>query len=225
MPGAGITSSWPPHPTISRDFADGASSLRCSCSTTRPTLWIGAGEITALDVYLSSFHVRFAEDLRGIRDAMPPFIPEALLRWLEEEVEALARDIAATPAFSEPLRSPVHADLWLNNILWAGRDSWHLLDWDDVRIGDPAADLATLLGPTAEDLTPLKMLDRVGPALAPSVRERLPLLGRATLLDWVIDPVSDWTDAQKAPALEHIVRPQKERVHRAALKMYEQLYG
>jgi Ser/Thr protein kinase RdoA (MazF antagonist) len=73
------------------------------------------------------------------------------------------------PAFAEPLRSPVHADLWLNNIQWAGRESWHLLDWDDVRIGDPAADLATLLG------------------------------------------------------LEEIVRPEKERVHRAALHAYDRL--
>jgi hypothetical protein len=183
------------------------------------------GVITGVDVYMTSFHERFTEDLKGIREAPPPFIPEALLRLLEEEVEYLAVAIAAAPAFAEPLKSPVHADLWLNNILWLRRDSWHLLDWDDVRIGDPAVDVATLLGPTAEDLTPLKMIDRVEHALAPSTRERLPLLGRVTLLDWVIDPVSDWIDAEKAPGLEDLVRPEKERVHRAALRAYEQRYG
>lgn len=184
----------------------------------------GPRTITAHDVYRDSFHDRFSEDLRGIRDAPPGFVSADLLHWLEAEVEALAELVTATPAFAEPLTSPVHGDLWLNNILWLDGNSWYLVDWDDLRIGDPAADLATLFGPTAQDLRPLKMSDRVVGSLSPAQRERWPHLGRVTLLDWVIDPVSDWLDARTAPAHEHKVRMEKERIHRLALDQYKRLY-
>lgn len=128
------------------------------------------------------------------------------------------------PQHAYHLKLPVHGDLWLNNILWGSRDEWYLVDWDDMRIGDPAADLATLLGPTAQDPRPLKMLERADGVLTSAERERLPLLGRATLFDWVIDPLSDWIDAGTAPEHEHAVRAEKERVHKRALACYEELY-
>ena len=119
---------------------------------------------------------------------------------------------------------PVHCDPWLNNLLWVSREEWYLVDWDDLRIGDPAADLAALCGPTADDLRPLKLDPGSLPGLSEAERERLPLLGRATLLDWVIDPVADWVEADAAPELAPMVREEKERVHRAALREYEQRY-
>lgn len=176
--------------------------------------------ITAGDAFLESFDRRFREDLAGIRAAAPPFVSDQLVRWLESEVEDLAGRVRAEPAFGEVLRSPVHGDLWLNNVLWMDRHSWWLLDWDDLRIGDPAADVASLLGPTAGDLRPLKGVARVADRLSASQRARLPLLGKATLLDWVIDPLSDWIDADTSPAHAAEVRAEKARVHRAALDLY-----
>jgi hypothetical protein len=184
-----------------------------------------AGRVTARDVYLSSFHDRFLEDLRGIREERPPFVSRDLVEWLGREVESLAQAIAATPAFAEPLKSPVHGDLWLNNVLWVSGHAWHLIDWDDLRIGDPAADLAALLGPSPDDVRPLRMLDRVNGSLPAPQRQRLPLLGRATLLDWIIDPLSDWMDAGAAAAYEREVKTEKERVHCQALAHYRHLYG
>jgi hypothetical protein len=180
--------------------------------------------VTAHSAYLSSFHERFIEDLRGIRESPPSFVDEGLLRWLEEEVGVMSRLVASCPAFGEPLTKPVHGDLWLNNILWVNRDDWYLVDWDDLRIGDPAADIATLLGPTAADPRPLKMLEQVEGVLTSSERERLPYLGRATLLDWVIDPLSDWIDARTAPAHETAVRAAKERIHKRARACYKERY-
>jgi hypothetical protein len=184
----------------------------------------GRAAPTARDVYAATLEERLTEDLRGIRAEPPPFISRALLQELDDEVGALARAIEASAAFDEPMHGAVHGDLWLNNILWDGKGQWHLLDWDDACIGDPALDLATLLGPTAEDLTPLKHVDRASAVLSPGARARLPLLGRATLLDWVIDPVSDWIDAREAPSLADAVRPEKERIHRAALALYRMHY-
>jgi thiamine kinase-like enzyme len=151
-------------------------------------------------------------------------VSEDLLRWLEDEVEILSALVDASAAFGRPLTKPIHGDLWLNNILWVSANDWYLVDWDSIRIGDPAADLATLLGPTIQDPRPLKMLERADGVLTPAERERLSYLGRATLLDWVIDPLSDWIDAGAAPEHVHAVRAGKERIHKRALACYAELY-
>jgi hypothetical protein len=175
---------------------------------------------TAGDAFQASFDRRFREDLAGIRAAPPPFVSRDLIQWLEGEVDRLAGRVRAEAVFGEELRSPVHGDLWLNNVLWVDRDSRWLLDWDDLRIGDPAADVASLLGPSAGDLRPLKRVERAAGLLTVGQRARLPLLGQATLLDWVIDPLSDWIDADTSPAHAAEVRAEKERVHQAALGLY-----
>lgn len=180
--------------------------------------------VTARTDYLTSFHERFTEDLHGIRDSRPPFVSKDLLRWLEDEVEILSDVVRSCAAFDKLLTTPIHGDLWLNNILWVSANVWYLVDWDGVRIGDPAADLATLLGPTAQDPRPLKMLECADAVLTTAERERLDYLGRATLLDWVIDPLSDWIEAGAAPAHEHAVRAGKERIHKRALACYTDLY-
>lgn len=184
-----------------------------------------ADAATARDAYLASFDERFSEDLRGIRESPPPFVGEPLLAWMDEEASALRETIASHWAFDEPLTKAVHGDLWLNNVLWSNWNQWYIIDWDDMRIGDPAADVAAFLGPTAEDLRPLKMLDWAENVLTDLELLRLPALGRATLLDWVIDPLSDWVDAARAPAHQEEVRAEKQRVHQDALACYRRLYA
>lgn len=181
-------------------------------------------KLTAFDEYSANFHRRFTEDLRGVRESPPPFVSRELVAWLDAQVMELHQAVAAAAAFSEPLGKPVHGDLWLNNLLWVNQNEWHLVDWDDLRIGDPATDIATLFGPTAEDLRPLKMLEHATGFLTSGEKERLEYLGRATLLDWVIDPLSDWIDADAAPAHTDLVRAEKERIHRQALALYRELY-
>ena len=176
--------------------------------------------VFARESYLASFHERFTEDLRGIAASPPPFVGPSLVQWMHDESDRLRRAIESHEAFDEPLDTPVHGDLWLNNIHWVDAGEWYVLDWDDLRIGDPAADVAALLGPSATDLRPLKLVEHAIPALTPAQRARLPLLGRATLLDWVIDPLSDWIDAHAAPQHLEEVRAQKERTHREALACY-----
>lgn len=173
--------------------------------------------------YQTTFHHRFVADLQHIRASRPSFVGADLVRWLDGEVAALLQHVASSPAFDETLTKPVHGDLWLNNILWVDTTEWYLVDWDDLRIGDPAADLATLLGPTAQDPRPLKMLECAEGLLTSTERDRLPLLGRATLLDWVIDPLSDWIDAGVAPEHEDAVRSEKERIHKRALACYQEM--
>ncbi len=147
-----------------------------------------------------------------------------MIEWMTAEASALEAIVRTSDSFAEELHTPAHADLWLNNILMTSAGGWYLLDWDDLRIGDPVLDLATLVGPTATDLRPLKLRSEVERELSPDRRARLEILGHATLLDWIIDPLADYIDADVAPAHVTDVRREKERVHRAALALYQERY-
>jgi len=180
--------------------------------------------VTAADCYLGTYHNRFSADLVAIEGERPHFLAEDDLSWMRAEVADLERRVRETPAFLEEVTSPTHGDLWLNNVLWESSRSWWILDWDDLRIGDPAMDLAMLAGPTSTDLRPLKPLRQPRDGLSEAAGERLHLLGRASLLDWVIDPLADWIEAKVEPLHEAEVRAEKQRVHREALSLYRQLY-
>ena len=180
---------------------------------------------TAAHDYLDTYHARFTEDLRFVRGARPAFVTQDTLDYLEEQAIQLAAHVQDAAAFQELLHSPVHGDLWLDNILWRDATSWHLLDWDEVRIGDPAMDVAMLTGPSNDDGTPLKLADATVDLLPRAARARLPLLGQASLLDWAIDPLADWIDADAAPDHTAEVRREKEAVHRQALGLYQERYG
>ena len=175
-------------------------------------------------VYFASYHERFVEDLKYIRGARPPFVALQLIDWLTEEAERLAKTVEQSAAFDQPAHQPTHGDLWLNNILWQNSEHWHIVDWDGIALGDPMTDLAMLTGPAANDLTPLKMYDQVAAQLSSVEKERLRILGRASLLDWIIDPLSDWIDADVAPLHAQEMRALKERVHTGALALYKELY-
>jgi Ser/Thr protein kinase RdoA (MazF antagonist) len=182
---------------------------------------------TCFDHYLESHDRRFREDLAGIaRAVLPPFLTHGDVVWMEDEIEALRQMIRGSSAFQDPALAPVHGDLWLDNILVSPEGAWYLLDWDDLRLGDPVLDYATLLGPSASDVRPNDETRLpTGVAFGRAERERLSLYARATLLDWVIDPLSDWMDAERAPGNAALqVRAEKERVHRASKALYLERY-
>jgi len=181
---------------------------------------------TCADAFRRTYAERFFADLDMVESERPPFVSPSTLAWMRGEAEAVEAAVMAAAAFHEPADAPTHGDLWVNNLLVTPCGEWFLLDWDDLAPGDPALDWGMLFGPTRADLR--TAADRALPSRLtsdPAVRERLPLYARASLLDWVIDPLADWIDAGEAP--EHIdeVRPEKERIHRAALEAYRRRYG
>ncbi len=181
---------------------------------------------TAASCYLDTYHDRFTEDLGGIEDGSPPFLATRDLEFMKREVDHLRAAVEADPAFGEALSTPIHGDLWLDNVVWDTGASWHIVDWDDLQIGDPAMDVAMLVGPTPRDLTPLKGLEVVEEVVGRDVTDRLTLLGRASLLDWVIDPLADWIEAGVVvPDRVADVRKEKERIHRRSLALYRSLYA
>jgi hypothetical protein len=178
-----------------------------------------------LQTYLDTYHQRFVEDLDEVEAQRPPFVSAELLAWMRAEAARLAGLVLASAAFQEPAESPIHGDLWPNNLLVTPEGDWYLLDWDDLTLGDPALDYITLLGPAPGDLRSSRWRELPAGYLSEGVgRERLPLYARATLLDWVIDPLADWVEAEVAPEHAGGVRAEKERVHREALALYGEWY-
>jgi aminoglycoside phosphotransferase (APT) family kinase protein len=99
-----------------------------------------------------------------------------------------------------------------------------ILDWDEMGLGDPMMDWAMLFGPTRERVrpAPVSRLTRL-PVTEPE-RERLRLYARASLLDWIIDPLADWVDAAREPQHGAAVRESNQRVSQKALTLYRELY-
>ena len=180
---------------------------------------------TCADVYLRAYDERFVADLEYVNAERPPFVSATTAGWLQAEAEALEAAVRAASAFAEPADAPTHGDLWLNNLLVTPAGDWHVLDWDNLALGDPALDWCMLFGPARGDLQ--TAMDRALPpgiAADPATRERLALYARASLLDWTIDPLSDWIGATEVPEHAGEVRAEKERTHRAALRAYRARY-
>lgn len=187
---------------------------------------LSAEDAACADVYRRTYHRRFLEDLEYVTPHPPPFVPPPLLEWMRDEAMALEAAVSDSSAFAQAADAPMHGDLWLNNLLVSPDGAWYVLDWDDLSRGDPAMDWCMLFGPTRADLR--GAMDRpLPPAVTAdaAARERLAIYARASLLDWMLDPLSDWVGATEAP--EHLaeVRAEKERIHRASLAAYRARYG
>ncbi len=174
--------------------------------------------------YHRSYHSRFMEDLETVGPAPPPFVDRHALDWMHTEAVNLQSAVHSSSAFSEPADCPVHGDLWINNTLLSGSDRWYVLDWDGLSLGDPAMDWAMLFGPSRgspdgniELAESLAMLNGAG-------RERLHVYARAALLDWIIDPLADWVQAEAEPFHGDPVRAGNERVYHQSLIAYRQRY-
>jgi hypothetical protein len=187
-----------------------------------------AGAQTCADYFLSVYIDRLDEDLLIIAGDLPPFVSLDLLSWMmgeTRELEGLARDL---PAFQCPATAPVHGDLWPSNILADEAGQFHIIDWDDLELGDAALDYSILLGSlwrdramSAEEVERLLPLAEADEPL----RERFRVALRALLLDEVIDTLADWVEAAFVPEQVEETRAAKERTHRAALTRYMELYG
>jgi aminoglycoside phosphotransferase (APT) family kinase protein len=181
---------------------------------------------TCAEGYLETVHRRFQEDLVAISACPPPFVLAGRLEWMHHEVSVIEAQVRELESFDEPASSPTHGDVWLNNVLVTGAGLIYLLDWDGLGFGDPAMDWAMLYGPNRSDLRPVGLRSPLLPGqLDAAARERLQIWGRATLLDWVIDPLADWIEAASEPEHGDVVRTSNRTVHERALAQYLALWG
>lgn len=211
-------------PDLRRRLVDTVHRLHADVGLADRLTALGDRWRTCAEAYRSTYHERFVEDLEFIRRDRPSFRSASELDWMSGQAAELVRGVEASPAFGEPAAVPVHGDLWLDNLL-VGRDgSLAILDWDELELGDPMVDWAMLFGPSRDDLEPVAAEPTDLPDLSPAELERLTLYARASLLDWVIDPLADWVQAKSEP--EHGTELQKvnRRTHERALELYRGRY-
>jgi Ser/Thr protein kinase RdoA (MazF antagonist) len=182
---------------------------------------LGSTSRPARDTLLA-YHLPICEeDLREIEPAAPlPFVSRADVQWMWAEAHAVREQATRSAAFDESVSAPIHGDLWFGNILVDGA-RWWVIDWDDLKIGDPAHDFSLILvselgnsGPIAKRLS----------GQSAAFMERFDLYTRAALLTFVIDPLADWIEAEQFPEVRDAARRHREDLHRWAITSYRALY-
>lgn len=178
----------------------------------------GFNEPTFADCYKQTFHQRFIEDLAIVEKNPPPFIDRKCFAWMRKQAERLLGQVESLLAFRQHSNHLAHGDLWLNNLLVDNQSNFWILDWDDLAISDPALDLVMLLGPSIEniELFDISKAKSLNYPIDREMEERLKIYAPARILDWVIDPLADYVEAESAPQVSEIVREKNRQFHLAA---------
>ena len=185
---------------------------------------LGDTEVSCADAYRADYHERFFGDLEIIVPGAAPFVDVDLIDWMTAEAKRLERVIDASPAFAAPASAACHRDLWLENLMVTAEGRLHILNWDEMGMGDPVMDWAMLLGPSRYRVAPANDDDAPALGLNDEETERYRLYARASLLDWIIDPLADWIDAEDEPEQRDAMRDNNRRVHEEALELYRRIY-
>jgi Phosphotransferase enzyme family len=183
---------------------------------------LGNDGARCVDTYLGIYDRRFAADLELIVATPPPFVTPEVLAFMHAEASNITAQAIASAAFQEPARAPIHADIWEHNILIDRSGTWFLIDWDGLRIGDPALDWAMAAG-MAQTFTGTGSSLGI-PSIA-AIQNRIDLYHRAMHLDRVIDVLADWIMAAEHPQWMMKVRTANEAHHRRSLDLYRALYS
>jgi hypothetical protein len=187
----------------------------------RAFFWKAGGK-TYLDHFTETYIDRFTSDMKSIAADMPSFISPDLFAFMQEETLQLGQSAARIQTFHDPAVEPVHGDLNEGNVLIAP-DTWFVVDWDDLSLGDPAIDFAIAFWPrvyAGKGLWKIPSLDG-----DPGFTERVELCLRAQLLDEVIDTVADYVQSEAVPSKQVEVKLAKKNRHEEALKRYRAAYG
>jgi hypothetical protein len=176
------------------------------------------------DSLLQRFVYPILSDIAETEEAWPAEVDEATRTRFHEEVEVLERLAQDSPAFSPLADSPVHGNYRVENLLVTPK-GWYVMDWDDLRLGDPALDFATLfwsldeggLGEGTEGL--LEVFKG-----QPDLQERLPLYFRALLFQEAAGSLVDWVRAADYPEQTAAVREAKWKRHQQASVKYKAMY-
>lgn len=213
-------------PAVTGELSAVLARLHRDDSLVRRLRAMGDAALRCAEVYAGHHHDRFTQDLRLVRASPPPFVSPERIAFMESEIHRLEQSVHASAAFDLPADRPIHADPWLDNVMVDGNGRMYVLDWDDLQLGDPVVDWAIALGPARSDLrTVMERPEARQLALTGAESERLALYARATLLDWMLDPLADWIEADSLPHQARAVRQANERTHSEAFARYRMMFG
>jgi aminoglycoside phosphotransferase (APT) family kinase protein len=141
--------------------------------------------------------------------------------WMRDESRMLIELADGLDEFSALSRSPVHGDFYEGNVLETSKGEWFVIDWDDLAVGDPAADLTKLVGRNNSSLKK-RVLERYSDR---HLQRRVKFYERATLLDKVIDGLADYLvlSLEGNDALD--LRTHKFEAYRDGLDEYRMRYS
>ena len=187
----------------------------------------GFEEPSFADCYKNTLHERFIEDLALIKENLPPFVDEKCFNWMRLQADRLLEEVEASSSFAGKSNRLAHGDLWLNNLLVDKQNNFWILDWDDLDISDPALDLVMLLGPSVEAIESFEIskAKSLNYAIDTDMEERLKIYAPARLLDWIIDPLADYVEAETAPEVADSVRQKNQEFHELAKGVFETHFG
>ncbi len=211
-------------PRLTREIVALASRLHAD-EEMRATLLPLTPNGTCRDYFNSVWIRRFKEDLAVIEAQPPEFVANETLRWMREESLRIEGAVASMEAFSPKASSPVHGDLWNDNILVADDGRWRIVDWDDIALGDPALEFAVLLEPTLEQNPEASLEDLLPYPPDAGFSRRLEMCLRAQRLYSAIETLANYIEAEALGDRAARVREENEALHRVALRSYKRRYG
>ncbi|WP_443135250.1 phosphotransferase [Halobacillus litoralis] len=148
-----------------------------------------------------------------------PFVEEETFEMFHKMTDQLEKEVQQANHFQRPADDVVHNDLSQQNIL-VNEEKFCMIDWDDLTIGDAAADYAALLWPWFyREEWPIwegKVRDLAGI----EVVDRMKLYFKAKLLDDVIDVLADYIEAEKFPEVKERTQQRAKATHLRALELY-----
>lgn len=177
------------------------------------------------DSMLQTFVYPLLSDIAETEDQWPKEVDDDTRARFRGEVEELERLAQENQAFSPLADSPVHGNYRVENLMVTPK-GWYVMDWDDLRLGDPALDFATLfwsldeggLGEGTEGL--LEVFKG-----QPELQARLPLYFRALLLQEAAGSLAEYVRVADYPDQAEKVRAAKIKRHQKAAARYRELYG
>lgn len=184
---------------------------------------------TYAEAFEEEYINRITEDLEGIRESralLREFVSDESIAWFGDEIVRLRDIIRQTPAFQLPARDVVHNDLNGNNVLTYGRDSFRIIDWDDLSgQGDAAMDYSVLLWPFKDHRSWPIWREQIVAGTGAATVERIELYFRAKLLDDVIDVLADYVEAEQVPEHREEAQSKARTIHLQAYPQYLAQYG
>ncbi|MGR9050743.1 aminoglycoside phosphotransferase family protein [Halobacillus faecis] len=186
---------------------------------------LSRGGKTCAEALIQTYIHRFREDMKIIdadRESLP-FVKEETFEMFHKMTDQLEKEVKQANLFQRPAEDVVHNDLNQQNIL-VNEDRFCMIDWDDLTIGDTAADYASLLWPWVYSKEWPVWEGKVRDLAGMEVVERMSLYFKAKLLDDVIDVLADYVEAEKFPEVKERTQQRAKATHLSALELYMARY-
>ena len=184
-------------------------------------------EPTTVGQYFEGLHIRRLEkDLSIIRASEPTaFVDEPLIAWMERETQGLRKTARSSHAFEVHARWPTHGDLYEGNTLLADDGGWYVFDWDDLMLGDPAADYIIILRNSVRRHMEINWRSFGVEATDDVFGERMRFYARASLLYRVVDGLAEHLGLDASNPLLSDISREKREAFESGLALYRERYG